>query len=306
MRLANTIYPEFRDGSTKWLQSEVIGGYDQGTTYYVNNVTGLSTNDGLSLSAPVDQVSTAITLSEANRLARAAGNTYVRNIIYVQGTGTDYLPISALPNYTDVIGVGAPVNGDGTGIAIIGHAAGTASAAAGSMRGTRWFNIQFLASGNFYCFDATVAYRSGFYNCSFFADTNNVYAGLHTNGASGLEVFDCHFDGQSGHLVLGIHADAGNFSACTVQNNTIFASTSAILIDSDVHGVGSVVKDNVCAYYTECTIGIDDNASGGYIVYAGNYVHGATGVQLTSNTGRAIGNYVVEGTNGTWVTEMTP
>lgn len=52
MQLANTVIPEFRNGSMKWLASEVLGAgpYPQiGNVWYVNAVTGSDTaNNGTS------------------------------------------------------------------------------------------------------------------------------------------------------------------------------------------------------------------------------------------------------------------
>ncbi|KKL18890.1 hypothetical protein LCGC14_2470980, partial [marine sediment metagenome] len=90
-----------------------------GTTYYVNNITGSSTADGLSWNSAVDQVSTAVTLSEASRLIHpgTTTNDYIMNTIIVQGTGTAYTAVAALPSYARVIGLGADPRGNGAGIA---------------------------------------------------------------------------------------------------------------------------------------------------------------------------------------------
>ena len=57
-----------------------------GRVYYVNNITGSSTNDGRSWGAPFDQPSTAITASETYRQLGGGApdvstNDYVRNTI---------------------------------------------------------------------------------------------------------------------------------------------------------------------------------------------------------------------------------
>ena len=72
---------------------------DGAKTYYVNNITGSSTNDGLSWKNAMDQVSTAVTASEAHRATLTTNNGNVRNTIYVQGTKTAYTLITALPLY---------------------------------------------------------------------------------------------------------------------------------------------------------------------------------------------------------------
>ncbi len=79
-----------------------------GEVYYVNNITGSSGNSGLTWGDAMDQVSTAITASETQRaLQSGTTNDYVRNIIYVQGTGTAYTKLTALPLHCDIVGLGA-------------------------------------------------------------------------------------------------------------------------------------------------------------------------------------------------------
>jgi hypothetical protein len=103
---------------------EVALNYNPGKIYYVNNITGSATNNGLTWASAVDQVSTAITLSEAARLASWGGATLtnhnLRNTIFVQGTGTAYTSLTELPSFCDIVGVGACPFGDGSGIVVIG------------------------------------------------------------------------------------------------------------------------------------------------------------------------------------------
>ena len=100
-----------------------------GRTYYVNNITGASTNDGLSWNSAMDEVSTAITASETFRQLQGTDtNDYIRNRIIVQGTGTAYTSLTALPSYCDLIGLGSEVRGNGSGIARIGSDANTTPA----------------------------------------------------------------------------------------------------------------------------------------------------------------------------------
>jgi len=68
-------------------------GFDRGgKTYYVNNITGSPTADGLSWNSCVDQPSAAIILSEASRVIHpgTTTNDYIKNTIVIQGTGTAY------------------------------------------------------------------------------------------------------------------------------------------------------------------------------------------------------------------------
>src|SRR5512137_206557 len=118
--------------------------------YYVDNVNGLSTYNGLSWTKPFAQPSEAITAWEAYRAAQT--NIYAKGLIKIRGTGTAYDALTALPSYCDMEGVGANPRGDGTGIVVI---KGTgADAAAGSARGLGLYNIQFTCSGaGYYAMD---------------------------------------------------------------------------------------------------------------------------------------------------------
>ncbi len=117
-----------------------------GRTYYVNNITGSASNDGLSWGNAFAQVSTAITAQAAYSLAKTgvvatAAGIYGRDRIIIMGTGTTYTAISALPQMCDVIGFGADPRGNGTGIVVIGDATGAADGIAGSCRGLNMYKI---------------------------------------------------------------------------------------------------------------------------------------------------------------------
>lgn len=84
MQLANTVYPEFRNGSMKWLASDVLGAgpYPQiGNVWYVNAVTGSDTaNNGTSPN------SAFATLYAAHNAATT--NNYDVIIVAPSGTGS--------------------------------------------------------------------------------------------------------------------------------------------------------------------------------------------------------------------------
>ncbi len=185
-----------------------------GKTYYVNNITGSSTNDGLSWNSAVDQLSTAVTLSEASRLIHngTTTNDYIMNTIVIQGTGTTYTAVSALPSYCNVIGLGSVPFGNGAGIVTIGDATGAAHGVAGSTRGSNWSNIQFVGAGSYYAFSATVAYRSLFEFCAFGGNASSAACarGLSVTSGSGLVVRDCKTVMHAAFPVIGFcFAEAG-------------------------------------------------------------------------------------------------
>ena len=162
-----------------------------GRTYFVNNITGASTNDGLSWANALDQVDNAITASEAYRDTMSANNQYIRNQIIIQGTATDYEAVAVSDcSYNDFFGIGADPQGDGVGICVISGAnAADAWSATATMRGNTWYNIQFDASGtSYYAFDATTVLRSRWEECAFMGDAGKneaLVAGARFTGSFG-------------------------------------------------------------------------------------------------------------------------
>lgn len=275
-----------------------------GRTYYVNNITGSSSNTGLSWANAVDQLSTAITLSEAFRLSQPTNNQYVRNTIVVQGTGTAYSAVSALPNYCDIVGYGANAWGNGTGIARI-DGAGAADAIAGTARGVNFFNMQFIANGNTYWSGNFVQLlRSSFINCAFMAITANSAGGLNFSGSSGgLTIMGCKWiSGSAGiYHTLGLQASGNNFDQCKIEQNQIGGTTNAIKIASTVtQDEETVFKNNFIgdSGYGS-TLAINDAGNPGYSLYVGNYVIGTTSMTLAHRgTARSINNHCIDGTTG--------
>jgi len=279
--------------------------------YFVNNITGSSTNDGLTWDTAMDQVSTAVTAWEAYRATLATNNQNVRGRIYIQGTGTTYTYITALPNYCDVIGIGADPRGDGAGIVVLGST-GAYDGAAGSMRGTNWYNIQFI-SGNASTsgFHAAIAYRSGFYNCTFGTGTGATAApghGLEITLGSGVTISNCAVVANQSFPLIGFEfADAGgNFSQCLIEDCAIYGSTTGLSNKATLADI-SLVRN--CFIYGGTT-GVIDTVAGGSVAagmwYTGNYVAGGTRAFNVTTYGSplCIGNYVINGTLANIDTEL--
>jgi len=271
-----------------------------GRTYYVNNITGGSTNDGLSWGQAMDQVSTAITASEAYRVLQGTStNDYVRNRIVVQGTGTTYTYLAALPSYADVIGLGAPPFGDGTGIVVIGDAAGSYDGAAGSTRGSCWSNIQFVGASTKYAVDLAVAYRSSFEHCGFGGNAASAACAIAFNvvSASGLELRDCKTLAHAAFPVIGfaMATAGGNFNECLVERCYANASTTGYT-NAGYLSNGTVVRD--CIFYGGTT-GLTDTSAqtgdGALAFYWHNFASGATtGMTMTNSPERhCMDNYSV-------------
>jgi hypothetical protein len=281
------------------------GGYPAdypGKVYFVNNITGSSSNDGLTWSTAFAEVSQAITAAEAYRqLPALATNEYIRNIIYVQGTGTPYTALTAFPNYCDVIGVGSFAFGDGAGIPCIGDGAtADLDGAAGSARGLRLLNLQFISSGNSWALDFVNLFRSEIAFCALKA-ADPTLATVHTDGgirftgaAGGLYIHDNNWIGanDSWHM-HGIWAGGTHLNSCKIENNQIRAETAGVHIAATVNGDNTVFKSNVIhGGQRTLALGVNDIATAGFAVYAGNYIS-ATKSNVLSNLGetRWIGNY---------------
>jgi len=272
--------------------------------YFVNNVTGSSGASGLGdWGNAMDEVSTAITASEAYRATLSTNNQYVRNQIYVQATATAYTKLTALPLYCDIIGIGADPRGTNQGVPRIGSdtVAESGCAVTDTVRGLNVYNIQFQAGLNKYPMSIASMYRSMFVNCSFMtngAATGNPTAAFYVSTAIGSVVIqDCMIGGSSASRDtepdIGMKIAGTHFHNMLVQNNFIAGKDAGIQIASSVtSGFGSLVKDNFIGESSQtCAIGIDDNSTTGDVIFAGNYIFATDAVELTTNgSGRNIGN----------------
>jgi len=274
-----------------------------GRTYFVNNITGASTNDGLSWANAMDEVSTAITASETYReLGGVEGgsavttNDYVRNTIVIQGTGTTYGAVSELPSYCDVFGLGAVPFGDGTGIVVLGDAAGSTDGMAGSMRGTNFYNMQFVGASTKYAVDLAVAYRSSFENCAFGGNASSAACAIAFNvvSASGLVMRDCKTIAHAAFPVIGygMATAGGNWNECIMERCYANASTTGYSNAGYLQN-GSIVRN--CVFYGGTT-GLSDTSSqtgvGALAFYVDNVGSGGTtGITCTNGAqARALHN----------------
>ena len=281
-----------------------------GTTYYVNNITGSSTADGLSWNSAVSEVSRAVTLSEASRLIHPGGSTndYIMNTIVVQGTGTAYSSISALPSYANIVGLGAEPRGNGAGIARLTSSSG--ATASGSTRGSNWYNIQFGGSGADYAMDIAVIFRSTFENCTF---VNKSTAGMRIVTGGGVVIRECDFGGDtvatSYGLYIGDDTATKNFNQCLVVDNTFHGLTAAVF--------QSAYRTNNTRFTNNLamggTYGIRDNASNSegiqfLVFYDKNFCYGDSSNNINDGgmkinitpLDRCIGNWCSDAGTGHW------
>ncbi len=274
------------------------GSFDTGgTTYYVNNITGNATADGLSWNNPCDQVSTAVTLSEASRLIHpgTTTNDYIMNTIVVQGTGTAYSAISALPSYARIIGLGADPRGNGAGIAQI-DGGGTADAMAGSARGMELYNIQCDQSGagSVVGLDCVVLFRSRIEDCAF---TNQGTSGMRiaTGGGVTMRNVVCSNDtvAQITGLTLGNGATNNSHK---IINCEFFGDTNGVSFSS-VAGKQTVFKN---CYAWGGTYGFLDTSSsdvGFQPMYIDCYGNGGASNTINSSGFKISNNYTRHLTN---------
>jgi hypothetical protein len=284
---------------------EVALNNNAGLVYYVNNITGSATANGLSWNEAVDQVSTAITLSEAARLASWGGATLtnhtLRNTIFVQGTGTAYTSLTSLPSFCDIVGVGACPFGDGSGIPVIGtNTAALDAVAAASTRGVGLYNLQFQHSGGGYALDLVDIFRSEIAGCAFKA-TDPTLLTVHSDGAiritgaaGGLYVHDnkCIGGNDSWHE-YGLYADGTFLNSCRFENNTWRARLEGIHLSATVKGDNTEFKGEIInGGQQTLALGINDLATAGQAIYCGCYIS-ATKSNVLSNAGetRYICNY---------------
>lgn len=273
-----------------------------GRIYYVNNITGDSSYDGLSWDTPFDEISTAITAAEAWRVAPSGSNNdYQRNVIYVQGTGTAYTALTSLPSHCDIIGIGADAFGNGSGIARIGADSGTGEDgvdATATFRGVNFYNLQFQAGSGGYAFRGTSAFRSGFYHCAF--ATNNSPAGAPAAGvdldiAGGVVWEDCMWINSSGtanQFALGLTITGTHFNHCKINNCFIGGDKGIYIEASVINGWGTIVQNSYIGQLSEtCSIGVDDDATTGHVIYANCWVQATDGFDLENNANRIIGCY---------------
>jgi hypothetical protein len=281
-----------------------------GLIYYVNNITGSSAGDGLSWDTPFAEVSEAITASETFRqLPSGSTNDYVRNIIYVQGTGTNYAPLTALPSYCDLIGIGANPRGNGSGIVKIMDNNNTTDAIAASVRGLYMANFQVgddVASGSTgYAMDLAVCYRSTFENCVFW---NKLTGGVRLVSAGGVTFRNCHIGGgDTSYALIGLHQSGGdNFNNCLIEDCFIYGDTTGVSIAAEKANNtwfrNNYIYGGTTGYY-------DDGGSVDapqFAITTDNYfLAGTTAYSVSSNgTLKAIGN--ISNSNGTtvWVAAL--
>lgn len=282
-----------------------------GPTYWVDYDLGADTNSGYSPQAPLKLLSAAITAVLAYQAA--ATNIYTRCRIFLVGSSTPQPAITVLPNYCDIIGIGASPLGDGYGIARIGSgitAAGVTITA--TKRGLYFKNIQFLGAGGldaFLCDTGGSLLRSVFEDCAF-GDASNTVSSINagfknTATCAGTIFRRCRFGLRNSAYrpVYGIYA-GGQFSQNLIEDCDIHGATAGLYLHTSILASATIVKNNFIGPDVPnepCAKGIDDNSGTGIII-SGNNIIATDGIEVTTGAADGtVGNIVNEGTAGSRV-----
>ena len=225
-----------------------------GSTYFVDNNSGSDSNDGSTWERAFKTFAKAVTISNLD-IARGSDRWARRNTIYYCAD-TEKATIVAFPNKCDVVGCGSY---DANGRAgITGH---HAPVNAGNY-GTRFFNMHFKATA-----------------------TASPLVTL-ASTSSGIEFYNCVFDGVVGTVTTGITSTAAPF--LRVQNCEFWGAfaTAAISI-----GTGANIRMEILGNrITQAAIGITVNASATFACDAiidGNIIH-AAGITIDDNSDKCI------------------
>jgi len=291
-----------------------------GRTYFVNNVTGSSTNDGLSWANAMDEVTTAITASETYRElggveggAAVVTNDYVRNTIMVQGTDTVYAGIVDLGEEYNLIGLASPTGGRGWmadstcgGVQIGNTTTAGLEGASGDFTGVYISNVQLLS------YDATPIFATatldqaciedvGFYIAST-ATSQPEDAFSITTGCNGTVLRRCHV-GNNAQLTSrpkdGVHISGAAFRNCLVEYCMFCGSEKAFHIPSScLYSDGTMVRHNSLGNHGHgsCDYGIYDAnptgvSSGGHITYEWNICDADNPIYAAADFSRFNMNY---------------
>lgn len=294
-----------------------------GRIYYVNNITGAATNDGLSWDTAFDQVDAALLASETFRITHATNNKVLRNIIYVQGTETAYSKVDQDANCFDMVGIGhrKHLGGAAGEVMISGAAAADGMAMTdllsgwdttlnkGGGLGCNIYNIHFEASGGAYwAVDLEDFLDSSFEDCTFMCSgATTTGGGLRgSNNFAGSIVRNCHAGGDAGSQTYGFYFTGGVWNQNVIEYCSANSITTGLYVANYLQG-GTVVRFN--SFYGG-TYGINDVSAEttllGLALYTGNYAGGGTtGIVITNGgTKRAIGNWVTSNGVADWFTTI--
>jgi len=273
-----------------------LAGMGMGRTYYVNNISGASGNDGLSWNSAFAQPSQAIAASETFRelgggTPLVTTNDYIPNAIVIQGTGTAYTGITDLGERCYIIGLSAGLMRDGGSGQVRIGAADTdgCDIAAGHVRGMTIYNIQFMGGGNnMYAFRApNYIQRSRFQDVTFMQAGADLEALFYATNMSGSIMERCHFtDNQGGTKVLYAMQLAAASSDNLITGCTFSQGTTALVALAAGNHVGTNFIGNIFSPIALSAIGFYDLDIAGYAGLYGNFFASTT--QITDRISRLV------------------
>ncbi len=304
-----------------------------GKTYYVNNILGSSTNNGLSWGAAFAEVSEAITASETYRElggveggASVTTNDYVRNTIVVQGTATAYTGITDLGEHYNLIGLGDPSDGIGgtiwntttlDGLVRLGSdtvSTGGMYNLSGEYSGVYVANIHFQTGGTNPAFGVDELFQCKFEDCGFFYAKDQATSAPDAffevySAITGLIMNRCAGAGNASPTTrpaYGFHLKTGadRFTHSRMRDCQWTGSTAAYQVAASVlYGQGTIIgPDNFFGAFGHgvCTCGIKDlgvrsEAQGGQITYIHNYIDAHQPIIKASDTTIFIDNRQMSG-----------
>ncbi|MDD3089189.1 MAG: hypothetical protein PHT95_04510 [Candidatus Omnitrophica bacterium] len=247
-----------------------------GKTWFVDGNMGSDGNTGESWDKAFKTLAKAFAVSHADIADGSQKHWARRNTIYIAGdTFTETL--AAFPQKTDVIGVGSY---DGqTRAGITGHHAPVNSAI-----GTRFYNIHWKATATASPIITLASDSSGieFYDCVFDGVVGTVTTGITATASTFLTVKDCEFWGAFATSAISI--GTGAMVYCKIEGNKIVGSagTGIVANASTTVAYGGFICNN---FIQSTGVGIND-ASSKFWVYNNRVI--TAGAQGTAGAGAIV------------------
>ena len=248
-------YTDFPNGVTSFGIPLPNAGQDiSGSTYFVDNNSGLDTNDGSSFERAFKTLSRAITISNTD-IARGSDRWARRNTIYY-AADTETADLVVFPNKCDVIGVGSYDANSQPGI--YGH---HVPVNAGNY-GTRFINVWFKSTAAATPIFTLASSSSGvqFHNCTF-TTNGTTTIGIQATASPFLKVKNCRFEGAfaTSYITLGTGESGGTeiignqmFDAVTsgiVAGSGMTASWGSVIADNIIYAPGIVINDGASLFF---------------------------------------------------------
>jgi hypothetical protein len=220
-----------------------------GSTYFVDNNSGLDSNDGSSWERAFKTLAKAVAISNID-IARGSDRWARRNTIYYCAD-TETADLVAFPNKCDVIGVGSYDANKKPGIT------GNHVPVNAGNYGTRFINVFFKAPADASPIVTLASTSSGieFHDCVFDA-TATTTIGIQATASPFLKVINCRFQGAfvTSYLTFGT-GEAGGTEI--IGNRMCDAAAKGIITGSGTTSSWAmIVRDN---YIEATTIIIDDD-----------------------------------------------